>query len=180
MKRRLWIMVLAAAGILLPAAVRAGEGLQRIRDRLDQRRTLLAEQTLSVEKARARAEAADAAFAEALDLLDAGDAESVRRAFKRIGKGMKRLEQAAKAEGSADFEGFARTTQDELWDACSSMFLVGGATVPPFPPEEAPLYEKLGRKLKGALKKAGRGKLAKAVQKLAKAYPALLAINPDP
>ncbi|MHC4471519.1 MAG: hypothetical protein ACYTDY_07055 [Planctomycetota bacterium] len=176
---RICALIPLAALLICAARASAGEGLDAAIAVVQARIDGLDQLSFTNPKAEKKAQAARDALAEGMDLLKAGDAKSVRRALKRIGKGMVLLGKAAKKEEVQAVTDFASETDTAIWGAFSAIFVGGGTSEPPTD-EQAKLLEKLGRKMKGAVKAATREKFGKAVQKLSKAWATLILIRPDP
>jgi hypothetical protein len=105
-------------------------------------------------------------------ILEFGDADT-ERALATLGKGLAQLEKAAKIEVGGSFASGVRQAAQQIFAAAIAMF------VPDIDKASSP-EDVLAKRLRAPLSLAAQQRYGKAVGKLAKAWPALLVLEPNP
>ena len=171
--RRFTLIPLLAALLLSAWNARAGAKYDSMIAEVIARRAALDQSAVADPKAEALRVKGIALLDEALQIHSASGLSEASDFLKTLGKALVTIDKAARRVRPSAFAVAADAATASIWTVASNVFLlpVGKATDP---------IQTLAKRLRPAFRSAGKGQFAKAVGKLAKAWPALLRVDPNP
>jgi hypothetical protein len=158
---------------VLAVSASAGPKLDALTAEVSSRGGILAGIGVSDPKVAEMKTAGLALLAQAHSLYDSAGDDNIMAAFAALGKGMAILEKSAVRAGPGAYAAAVTTAVQALWGAAIVVYspAIGKVSDP---------NTVLATKLVSPTKLAGKGQYGKAVQKLAKVWPYLLAVEPNP